>query len=121
MPGTFDLEVATPERLLIHEQVLDAQIPAKEGYLGILPEHAPLLSELGTGTLTYQPAGGGARHSIVVCGGWVEVLPARTRVLANIAEKAVEVDLKRAEAALKRAQDRLAAPPGGNTDVARAI
>ena len=121
MPGTFELEIATPERLLIQEQVIEAQIPAKEGYLGILPEHAPLLSELGTGALTYQLSSGGPRRSIVISGGWVEVLPDRTRVLATIAEKAEEVDSKRAEAALKRAQDRLAQPPGGNIDVARAI
>ena len=115
---TFLLEVATPERLVIREHVTEAQIPASEGYLGILPEHSPLLSEMGSGNLTYSV--GGDRHSLAVIGGWVEVLPAHTRVLANVAERANEIDVRRAEAALKKAEERLNNPVAG-LDFARAI
>ena len=115
---TFLLEVATPERLVIREQVTEAQIPASEGYLGILPQHAPLLSEMGSGDLTYQI--GGEKHTVAVAGGWVEVLPEQTRVLANVAEKANEIDVKRAEIALKKAEERLKNPPA-DLDVARAL
>ena len=115
---TFLLEVATPERLVIREHVVEAQIPAVDGYLGILPEHSPLLSEMRAGDLTYSV--GGDRHSLAVIGGWVEVLPDHTRVLANVAEKANEIDVKRAEAALKKAEERLNNPTA-NLDFARAI
>jgi F-type H+-transporting ATPase subunit epsilon len=115
---TFLLEVATPERLVIREQVAEAQIPAVDGYLGILPLHSPLLSEMGSGDLTYMV--GGEKHSVAVAGGWVEVLPEQTRVLADVAEKANDIDAKRAEDALKRAEERLNNPPA-DLDVARAI
>jgi F-type H+-transporting ATPase subunit epsilon len=107
MPGrTFELEVATPERLLIREQVVEAEIPAREGMIGVLPDHAPLLSELGTGVLTYVE--NGERKSVVVSGGFLEIRNNRVRVLADRAEKAHEVDVARAQAALRRALDRLA-------------
>jgi F-type H+-transporting ATPase subunit epsilon len=118
MPGTFQLEVATPERLLLREQVSEAQIPALNGYIGVLPEHAPLISKLGTGELSYQT--GGRRLSLVVSGGYVEVLGDQTRVLADSAEKTEEIDLARAQAALDRAQKRLATPEA-NLDVGRAL
>ena len=118
MPETFLLEVATPERLVIREQVTEAQIPASDGYLGILPLHSPLLSEMGSGDLTYMV--GGEKHTLAVAGGWVEVLPEQTRVLASVAEKANEIDAKRAAEALKRAEERLNNPPA-DLDVARAL
>jgi F-type H+-transporting ATPase subunit epsilon len=85
MADTFLLEVATPERLLVSEQVSEAQIPAKAGYLGILPGHAALLSELGSGELTYT--GGGRRHSLHIEGGFLEISNDHARVLANSAAK----------------------------------
>ena len=118
--STFLLEIATPDRLLLHEQVTEAQIPAAEGYLGILPGHAPLLAELGTGELTLTYVADGRRRSMAVSGGWVEVQPDHVRVLATRAEKADEIDASRAQAALKRAQDRLA-NPSPEIDVARAL
>ncbi len=84
MPETFLLEVATPERLLVSEQVSEANIPAANGYLGILPGHASLLAELGSGQLTYIKQG--QRLGIRIDGGWVEVSGDRTRVLAGAAE-----------------------------------
>ena len=118
MAETFELEVATPERLLVRERVAEAQIPAARGYIGVRPGHAPLLSSLGAGELTYV-AEGRKRH-MAVSEGWVEVLADRVRVLAQVAEKADEIDVKRAEAALRRAQDRLSHPDVA-LDVARAL
>ena len=118
MATTFELEIATPDRQLLRDSATEAQIPARKGYMGVLPEHAPTIGELGDGTLTYTV--GGRRHAIAIHGGWVEVLPDRVRVLANSAEKGGEVDVERARRALKRAQDRLIDPVIG-LDIARAL
>ena len=118
MPNTFRLEIATPERLLIQEEVTEAQIPARTGELGIRPEHAPLIAELGLGTLSYVI--GGRRREVFVAGGIVEVLPDRTRVLANAAERPDEIDVKRAEESLRRANERILNPKPG-IDIARAL
>jgi F-type H+-transporting ATPase subunit epsilon len=118
MTDAFELEVATPERLVIRERVTEAQIPAANGMIGVLPDHAPLLSELGTGELSY--AIGGLRHTLVVSDGWIEVRNNHVRVLANRAELASEIDVARAEKALRRANERLAHPTA-ELDVARAI
>lgn len=119
MADTLVLEVATPERLMLEQQVTEAEVPAASGALGILPEHAPLLAELGTGELSYTAPGSPRRH-MAVSDGWVEVLPNRIRVLALRAEFGDEIDVERARAALKRAEDRLASP-AENLDVARAL
>ncbi len=116
--STLTLEIATPERLLLREQVSEAQIPAKQGDLGVRPEHAPLIAELGIGVLSYVSASG--RKALVVAGGVVEVLPDRCRVLADIAEYADEVDAKRAQEAERRANERLTHPELG-VDVGRAL
>jgi F-type H+-transporting ATPase subunit epsilon len=84
--GTFLLQVATPERLFLDEQVTYAELPGKSGYMGILPGHAPLLSALGAGTLTYSSGGG--RQVIKIDGGFVEVFNDEVRVLADHAESA---------------------------------
>ena len=102
MAEAIELEVATPERAMVSEQVADVQVPGQDGYLGILPGHAPLLSLLGAGALSY--ATGGARHFLAVQGGLVEVLPGQVRVLATLAERAEDIDIARARADLERAQ-----------------
>ena len=94
MAETLELELVTPERQLIKEQVEEAQIPGKDGYLGVLPGHAPLLTELGTGFMYY--VAGGRRWYFALHGGFAEVLPDRVRVLANAAERAEEIDVERA-------------------------
>jgi len=119
MADTFHLEIATLERLLIRAEVREAQIPAANGYLGILPDHSPLLAELGAGELTYVIPNG-TRKYLAVEGGWVEVLPHHVLVLATHAEKADEIDVERAQEALRRASERLAHPAPG-VDVARAL
>jgi len=103
MADTLELEVATPERELVREQVSELQVPGKKGYMGILPGHAPLLGLLGIGTLTC--VSGGAKRYFSVHGGFLEVLDDHVRVLADCAEAAEEIDVKRAQAALKRAQE----------------
>ena len=103
MADTLELEVATPERELVREQVSDVQLPGKRGYMGILPGHAPLLGLLGIGTLTYM-VGGKKRH-LSVHNGFVEVMDDHVRVLADVAERAEEIDLERARRALQKAQE----------------
>ena len=117
MAATFELEVATPDRLIVREQVGEAQVPGKDGYLGILPDHAPLLTELGAGALTYTV--GGTSHTVMIGGGWMEVLPASVRILATGAERPNEIDLKRAQGALDRSEKRL--KESGELDISRAL
>jgi F-type H+-transporting ATPase subunit epsilon len=119
MADTFELEIATPNRLLVREQVSAAQIPAANGYIGVLPAHAPLLSLLGTGELTYVI--GGRESSVFISGGFVEVLEDHVRVLADRAEKAEEIDQNRAKESLKRAEELLKDPREQNVDIARAL
>jgi len=111
MPDVLELEIATPERLLVREEITEVQLPGKNGYLGILPGHAPLLSELGTGLLTYKV--GGRKRSLSLQGGFVEVLPGNVRVLANVAEPAEEIDIERARADLQRAEKEVFNPALG--------
>ena len=115
MAETFRLEIASPERMLVNEAVTDATIPGEQGMLGILPGHAPLLSELGRGELTYTLLNG-QRHFMAVQGGYLEISGNHVRVAAHNAEYANEIDIARAETALKRVANPL---PG--MDVARAL
>jgi F-type H+-transporting ATPase subunit epsilon len=105
LPDHLTLEVAVPERLLIREPVKQVQIPAAGGYLGVLPGHAPLMSRLGSGVLSFQS--GPATRYMSLNGGVVEVLPDHVRVLADTAEWAEEIDIQRAEKARRRANDLL--------------
>lgn len=118
MAARFLLEVATPDRLLVREHATEAQIPAANGYIGVLPDHAPLLAALGTGMLSFSVDG--RRASLVVSGGFVEVEPDHVRVLAEVAERPEEIDVERAREALRRAEERLLKVPPG-TDIARAL
>src|SRR5579863_5816347 len=118
MADTFKLEVVTPTREVVRETVTEAQIPARGGYLGVLPGHTPLLSELGIGELSYHA--GGRVYSCTAMGGFVEVLGDRVIVLADSAERAEEIDVARAQAARDRAQKRLATPNDPNIDWKRA-
>ena len=102
MAETLELEVATPERELVREQVSEVQLPGRSGYLGVLPGHAPLLGLLGVGTLSYV-CGASTRY-LSVHAGFVEILENHVRVLADIAERAEEIDIERARRALERSQ-----------------
>jgi F-type H+-transporting ATPase subunit epsilon len=118
MAATFTLEVATPEKLVLKADCSEAQIPGLGGALGVLPQHAPLLSELASGVVAYKT--GSETHRVVIHGGWVEIQPDYVRVLTNAAEKPNEIDAKRAVEALKRAKTRVE-QLAGNVDVARAL
>ena len=111
MAEELQLEVATPERMLVREKVDEVQVPGKNGYMGILPGHAPLLSQLGIGFLSYTIAG--KKRFLSIHGGFVEVLPDHVRVLAELAEKAEEIDVERAKRALQRAQEEMVNPALG--------
>ena len=105
LPTSIDLQIVTPERLLVQEQVDEVQIPGSEGYFGVLPGHTPLLASLTVGELWYRK--GQEKTYLSIANGFAEVLPDRVTILAQLAEKAEEIDVPRAEAAKTRAQDRL--------------
>ena len=108
LPENIELEVVTPARQVLRETVQAVELPGRDGCLGVLPGHAPLISELGIGQLTYRKAA----HSgyLTVIHGYVEVLPGRVIVLAEVSERAEEIDLARAQTARDRAQARLVKP-----------
>ncbi len=108
LPDSIELVVVTPERQLLRDTVVEVTIPGLGGELGILPGHAPLMTELGIGELTYRKATSIQPTSLAVIRGFAEVLPDRVTVLAETAERAEEIDLNRAEAARARAEKRLA-------------
>ena len=111
LPTSLTLEIVTPDRSLVREEVDEVQVPAAEGYMGILPGHTPLLATLRVGELTYRK--GQDSVSLHVAFGFVEVLPDKVTVLAQVAERAEEIDRPRADAAKKRAEERLASPTAG--------
>ena len=119
MAETFDIEIATPERLLAREKAIRAQIPAKEGYIGVLPDHAPLLSELGIGAMTYTTPGDHL-FTLAIRGGFLEINANVVRVLTDFAEKGHEIDVSQAEKDLKHAQDAMINPALG-IDIAAAL
>ncbi|MBV8550864.1 MAG: ATP synthase F1 subunit epsilon [Acidobacteriaceae bacterium] len=105
MPDTFQLEVATPERLFIDEQVLQAELPGRNGQLGILAGHAPLLSALGPGVLSYTRYD--RQQFLAIDGGFVEVFENHVRVLADHAEFSYDIDVAAARRELDEAHDAL--------------
>jgi len=115
---SIQLVIVTPVRQLLSESVVEAQLPGADGYLGVLPGHAPLITELGIGELTYRTVSGQS-GLLAVIRGFAEVLPDRISVLAEMAERAEEIDIRRAQEALKRAQE-LIAKGGDNVDWDRA-
>jgi F-type H+-transporting ATPase subunit epsilon len=118
LPTQIQLEIVTPERELVHESVLSVSIPAKNGYLGILPGHAPLLSELQPGELSYIEDR--VTRFLSVSWGFTEVLPERVIVLAQTAERAEEIDVERAQRAKQRAEGRLKNVTATDVDFDRA-
>lgn len=117
MEDSFRLRIVTPYREVVTEDVSEAQVPGKEGYLGILPLHAPLISELKVGEITYRR--GRETTHLAVSGGFVEVLPDQVTILAETAERAEEIDVARAQAAKERAEKLLhAAHPDTDIDQA---
>jgi F-type H+-transporting ATPase subunit epsilon len=105
LPTEIELAVVTPDRQVARERVKSVTIPGKSGYLGVLPGHAPLLTELSPGTLSYSETS--KTVFLAVTWGFAEVLPGHVIVLANTAERPEEIDLARAERAKQRAEERL--------------
>ncbi len=105
----FTLEVATPERLLVSEQVTEAQIPGLDGYMGVEGGHAPLISELANGILSYKI--GGKTEYLAIYGGFVEILPDKVRVMADGAQRKTEVEASQAKEELAKAYQAMENPP----------
>ncbi len=105
MAETIELEIVTPERQVVKDRATEIQIPGRNGYLGILPGHAPLITELAIGEIVYTSESGST--SLSVAWGFAEVLPDKVTILAETAERAEDIDLERAQADRDRAQERL--------------
>src|SRR5476649_2192376 len=105
MADTIQIEVVTPERMVVKDIADDVQIPGKDGYLGILPGHAPLITELAVGEISYRK--GGQTHYLSVAWGFAEVLPDKVTILAETAERPQEIDVKRAQEYKRRAEEAL--------------
>jgi F-type H+-transporting ATPase subunit epsilon len=117
IPTKLTLEIVTSDRSLVREDVDEVELPGSEGYFGVLPGHTPLLSMLKVGELWYRV--GQEKRYLAIAGGFVEVLPDRVTVLADIGERAEDIDVARAEAAKRRAEERLANPVDVNLERAR--
>ena len=121
LPESIELVIVTPQRQLLRETVSEVTIPGASGGLGILPGHAPLITELGIGELTYRTKNTNDTGHLAIISGFAEVLGNRVSVLAETAERPEEIDIARAEEAKKRAEQRLtAAPSDPNVDWDRA-
>ena len=118
LPTKLQLQIVSAERSLVNETVDEVVIPGADGYFGVLPGHTPLLALLGAGELWYRQ--GQDKTYMVIAFGFAEVQPETVTILAQIAEKAEEIDIARAEAAKKRAEERLAVPPSVDMDAERA-
>ena len=105
LPTSIDLQIVTPDRMLVHEQVDEVEIPGVDGYFGVLPGHTPLLAALSVGELWYRR--GPEKTYLAIAYGFAEVLPDRVTILAQLAERAEDIDVARAEAARTRAAQRL--------------
>src|SRR5205809_2431275 len=105
IPTSLELQIVTPDKLLVTEQVDEVEIPGAEGYFGVLPGHTPMLATIQVGELWYRK--GTEKVYLSIAFGFAEVLPDRVTILAQLAEKADEIDIARAEAAKKRAEERL--------------
>jgi F-type H+-transporting ATPase subunit epsilon len=118
LPRHLRLEFVTPDRAIVHEDVDAVELPGEEGVFGVLPGHAPLLAALKTGPMWYRK--GAEKRFAFIGSGFAEVLPDRVSVLAQVAERAEDIDTARAEAAKRRLEEQLARPPVVDFDAERA-
>ena len=118
MADTFQLEIVTPEKKVVETAAEEVQIPGKNGYLGVLPGHAPLITELSVGEITFRE--NSTEQRLAVAWGFAEVLPDKVTILAETAERPAEINVERARKAKERAEQRLTS---GDTsvDVDRAL
>ena len=108
LPTSIELQIVTPDKLLVRDQVDEIEVPGSEGYFGVLPGHTPMLASLAVGELWYRK--GQEQTYLAIAFGFAEVLPDRVTILAQLAERAEDIDPARAEEARKRAQARLTQP-----------
>ncbi|HLV89321.1 MAG TPA: F0F1 ATP synthase subunit epsilon [Candidatus Sulfotelmatobacter sp.] len=118
MADTFQLEIVTPEKKVVETAAEEVQIPGENGYLGILPGHAPLITELAVGEIKYRE--NSTEQRLAVAWGFAEVLPEKVTILAETAERPSEIDVERARKAKERAEERLSSGDP-NVDVERAL
>src|SRR5947209_2133286 len=105
LPNQLHLQIVSADRSLVNETVDEVEIPGVDGYFGVLPGHTPLLGLLGAGELWYRKGPGDAgKHYLSIAFGFAEVQPDRVTILAQVAERADEIDIARAESAKKRAE-----------------
>jgi F-type H+-transporting ATPase subunit epsilon len=116
LPTSLELQIVTPDRLLVQQQVDEVQVPGSEGYFGVLPGHTPMLASLAVGELWYRK--GQEKTYLAIAFGFAEVLPDRVTILARLAERAEDIDIERADAARQRAEERIAQK--GDVDYERA-
>ncbi len=107
MADTFEFEIVTPEKMVLKDVAEQMQIPGKNGYIGVLPGHAPLITELAIGEISYTAHG--ETNYLAVAWGFAEVLPEKVTIIAERAEKPAEIDTARAEQAKARAEEQLRA------------
>ena len=112
MANTLQFEIVTPEKLVVRDSAEEMQIPGKNGYLGILPGHAPLITELAVGEISYRT--GTNVYRLAVAWGFAEILPEKVTILAQTCERSGEIDVKRAAEAKQRAEQRLTS---GNPEI----
>jgi F-type H+-transporting ATPase subunit epsilon len=118
MADAFKLEIVTPEKKVVDTTAEEVQIPGKNGYLGVLPGHAPLITELAVGEISYRS--GAEQQRLAVAWGFAEVLPDKVTILAETAERPSEIDVERARKAKDRAEERLTSGDT-NVDVERSL
>jgi F-type H+-transporting ATPase subunit epsilon len=105
LPTSIELQIVTPDKLIVREQVDEVEIPGSEGYFGVLPGHTPMLASLAVGEMWYRK--GQEKTYLSLAYGFAEVLPDRVTILAQLAERAEDIDIARAEEAKRRAEARL--------------
>jgi F-type H+-transporting ATPase subunit epsilon len=108
LPTQLQLQIVSADKSLVNETVDEVEIPGADGYFGVLPGHTPLLALLGAGEMWYRR--GTTVHHLAIALGFAEVQPDAVTILAQIAERPDEIDVARAEAAKRRAEERLAKP-----------
>jgi F-type H+-transporting ATPase subunit epsilon len=105
LPTSIELQIVTPDKMLVKEQVDEVEIPGTEGYFGVLPGHTPMLASLAVGEMWYRQ--GQEKTYLSLAFGFAEVLPDRVTILAQLAERAEDIDVARAEEARRRAEARV--------------
>jgi F-type H+-transporting ATPase subunit epsilon len=118
LPTHIDLRIVTPDKLLVREQVDEVEVPGSEGYFGVLPGHTPMLASLAVGELWYRK--GQERTYLAIALGFAEVLPDRVTILAQLAERAEDIDVSRADEARQRAESRIGQSTKAEVDYERA-